>query len=123
MTERFPQGLTKRQRVIVSVIRSRKAAEGGPCYVLPGERGHSDVYVPVAYGRTPEGVLHERLWTVANRTLKGVIDSGCVAIGPAEPSDGLRGLPPGRIVARLLPDWDWVEQRGAPLNVTETADA
>ena len=101
----YPQGLTARQRQVVDVVRYRNAAPGWPCYVVPGEHGTSEVYVPVVFGERPAGPgggpLHERLWCVRTATIKAAIDTGAVAIGTARQSDGLRGLPPGRIVAPL----------------------
>jgi hypothetical protein len=105
-TRAYPTGLTKRQRQVVDVVRYRNAPPGSPCYVLPGEHGTSELYVPVLYGETPSGPLHERLWRVTSATIKRTVETQAVAIGPAQLSDDLRGLPTGRIVAPLtIGDW------------------
>ena len=108
----YPPGLTARARGVVNVVRFRNAPPGGPCYALPGERGTVDLYVPCMYGEKPEGLLHERLWTLRQKTLKACIDSGAVSIGPAQASDNLRGLPARRVVAPLTVG-PWREPSGS----------
>lgn len=118
--EGFPQGLTRRQHDIISVVRFRNSdPDGSPVWVVPHGTDLTDLYVPAMYGRTTEGPLHERLWTVRRSTVKACADSGAISVGPARSTAGLRGLPPDTICCPVIPDWDWVERRGAPLGVTD----